>query len=254
MQNAFNYGILEVTDHRPWPMPASPWIMTQTWHDLLFAHWPVDAAALGAKIPSGFELDLFDGQAWIGVVPFRMSNVGPRGVPALPWVSAFPELNVRTYVRVGGTPGVYFFSLDAANPLAVAVARTLIHLPYYSASMQVETRDGWVHYNSRRISSSGNPAELVGRYRPTGDAHAPLDGTLEHFLTERYCLFTVDRTFRAHRLDIHHPPWPLQPAEAELTVNTMADAAGIRLPGNAPLLHFSLRQDMVGWMLTPVST
>ena len=146
-------------------------------------------------------------------------------------------------------PGVYFFSLDAANPLAVAAARALIHLPYYSASMQVETRDGWVHYNSRRIPSSGNPAELVGRYRPTGAAHHPAAGTLEHFLTERYCLFTVDRGFRAHRLDIHHPPWPLQPAEAELTVNTMADAAGIRLPDIAPLLHFSRRQDVVVWLL-----
>jgi uncharacterized protein len=254
MLNDFNYGILEITDHRPWPMPASAWIMTQTWHDLLFAHWPVDAASLREKIPSGFELDLFERQAWLGVVPFHMTNVGPRGVPALPWVSAFSELNVRTYVRVKGTPGVYFFSLDAANPLAVGVARTLLHLPYYSASMQVETRDGWVHYNSRRIPSSGNPAELVGRYRPTGDARAAPDGTLEHFLTERYCLFTVDRTFRAHRLDIHHPPWPLQPAEAELTVNTMADAAGIRLPAIAPLLHFARRQDMVGWMLTAAST
>jgi uncharacterized protein YqjF (DUF2071 family) len=252
MQNDFNYGIFEVTDHRPWPMPASPWVMTQTWHDLLFAHWPVDVASLRAKIPAGFELDLFDGEAWVGVVPFRMTNVAPRGVPALPWLSAFPEVNVRTYVRVRGTPGVYFFSLDAANPLAVGVARALVHLPYYSASMEVESRDGWVHYNSRRVPSSGNAAELTGRYRPTGEAHAAAVGTLEYFLTERYCLFTVDRAFRAHRLDIHHPPWPLQPAEAELTVNTMAAAAGIRPADVAPLVHFSLRQDMVGWMLTPV--
>jgi uncharacterized protein YqjF (DUF2071 family) len=142
----------------------------------------------------------------------------------------------------------------SANPLAVAAARALVHLPYYSASMHVETRDGWVHYDSRRIPSSGNAAELAGRYRPTGAAHHPAAGTLEHFLTERYCLFTVDRGFRAHRLDIHHPPWPLQPAEAELTVNTMAGAAGIRLPDIAPLLHFSRRQDMVGWMLTRVGT
>jgi uncharacterized protein len=252
MQNDFNYGILEITGHRPWPMPSSAWVMTQTWHDLLFAHWPVDADALRAKIPSGFDLDLFEGQAWLGVVPFHMTNVAPRGIPALPWLSAFPELNVRTYVRVHGNPGVYFFSLDAANPLAVGVARALVHLPYYSASMQVETKDGWVHYRSKRIPSSGNAAELVGRYRPTGGAHQPVDGTLEHFLTERYCLFTVDRSFRAHRLDIHHPPWPLQPAEAELTVNTMAEAAGIRLPAMAPLLHFARRQDMVGWLLAPV--
>jgi uncharacterized protein YqjF (DUF2071 family) len=177
-------------------------------------------------------------------------------------VSAFPELNVRTYVRVGGTPGVYFFSLDAANPVAVAVARTLAHLPYYSASMEVETRDGWIHYSSSRKPSSktwragfgqgdseraSRPAELAARYRPVAEVRQPVDGTLEHFLTERYCLFTVDRDFRAYRVDIHHPPWPLQSAEAELTVNTMADAAGIRLPAVAPLLHFAKRQDTVAW-------
>jgi uncharacterized protein YqjF (DUF2071 family) len=254
MQNDFNYGIFGKTDHRPWPVPAGPWVMTQTWNDLLFAHWPVDAAVLRAKIPAGLELDLFEGQAWLGVVPFHMTNVAPRGVPALPWISAFPELNVRTYVRVGGRTGVYFFSLDAGNPLAVGVARTLLNLPYYSASMQVETRDGWIHYASRRLPSSGNPAELGGRYRPVGEAHEALDGTLEYFLTERYCLFTVDRTFRAHRLDIHHPPWQLQPAEAVLTVNTMADAAGVRLPDIAPLLHFARRQDAAAWMPVAVGT
>jgi hypothetical protein len=101
----FDHAILEVTGHRPWPMPGSAWVMTQTWHDLLFAHWPVDGTSLRAKIPSGFQLDLFDGQAWLGIVPFRMTNVAPRFVPALPWISAFPELNVRTYVRAGGKPG-----------------------------------------------------------------------------------------------------------------------------------------------------
>src|SRR5688500_3360843 len=99
LQNDFNYSILQDTAHRPWPMPESPWLMTQTWHDLLFAHWPVDLATLRDHVPPGFEIDTFDGQAWIGVVPFRMTNVAPRGVPALPWISAFPELNVRTYVR-----------------------------------------------------------------------------------------------------------------------------------------------------------
>jgi uncharacterized protein YqjF (DUF2071 family) len=252
MQHDFNYDILEVTAHRPWPMPTSPWIMTQTWHDLLFAHWPVSAGSLRDKIPAGFELDLFEGQAWVAVVPFTMTNVAPRGVPALPWVSAFPELNVRTYVRVGGKPGVYFFSLDAGNPLAVGVARTLAHLPYYSAAMQADSADepAWIGYSSRRTAASAPPAEFVGRYRPIGAPREPVAGTLEHFLTERYCLFTVDRSAHAIRLDIHHPPWPLQDAEAELTVNTMAEASGILLPAVAPLLHFSKRQDMVAWAPT----
>jgi uncharacterized protein YqjF (DUF2071 family) len=245
----FNHDILNITAHRPWPIPSSPWVMTQTWHDLLFAHWPIERSVLRAKIPSALELDEFDGLPWIGVVPFHMSNVSPRGVPSLPWLSAFPELNVRTYVRVDGVPGVYFFSLEAANPVAVTVARTMFHLPYFSAEMKVTERDGWIDYESRRTSSFGAPAQFVGRYRPITAPREPVEGTLEYFLTERYCLFTVDSSHRTCRLDIHHPPWPLQSAEAEITTNTMADASGIRLPSVAPLLHFSKRQDMVGWML-----
>jgi len=107
--------------------------MTQSWHNLLFAHWPVDAALLRRRMPPGLPLDLYDGQAWIGVVPFRMTNVSPRFVPALPWMSEFAEVNVRTYVTVGAKPGVYFFSLDAENALAVAAARSLLHLPYFTA-------------------------------------------------------------------------------------------------------------------------
>lgn len=246
----FNRRILEETAHRPWPMPDKPWVMTQTWHDLLFAHWPADVALLRNKVPAGFELDLFDGQAWIAVVPFRMTNVTPRGVPPLPWVSAFPELNVRTYVTVKGKPGVYFFSLDASNPVAVGVARLLAHLPYYTADMDCrKAEDGWIEYRSRRVSAHAPPAAFSGRFRPTSDPAAPERGTLEYFLTERYCLYTVDKDFHPYRLEIHHPPWPLQRAEARIDVNTMADAAGIRLPSMAPLLHFAKRQDMVAWPL-----
>lgn len=246
----FNYGILKDTAHRPWPMPDAPWLMRQTWHDLLFAHWPIALAALRPLVPSPFEIDLFDGQAWLAIVPFRMSNVAPRLVPAVPWISSFPELNVRTYVRAGDRAGVYFFSLDASNPVAVGVARTLVHLPYYTASMECEERDGWIQYRSERTASSAPPARLIARYRPVGPPQPPLAGTLEHFLTERYCLFTVDGTGDPFTLDIHHPPWPLQPAEAEITTNTMADAAGLRQPlPSQPLLHFSKRQDMVAWGL-----
>ena len=248
----FNYESLDVTDRRPWPLPSSPWVMTQTWHDLLFAHWSADHSVLRTKIPREFELDEFNGHAWIGVVPFHMSHVSPRGVPSLPWLSAFPELNVRTYVRVNGVPGVFFFSLEAANPVAVRVARKMFHLPYFLADMKVVERDGWIDYESRRISSFGPPAQFVGRYRPTDEPHAPIPGSLEYFLTERYCLFTVDSSRRTCRLDIHHPPWLLQNAEAEISINTMADALGIRLQSDAPLLHFSKRQDMVGWMLRRV--
>jgi uncharacterized protein YqjF (DUF2071 family) len=255
MNNDFNYGILNETGHRPWPMPSSPWLMTQTWHELLFAHWPVDAAVLRTLVPPVFPIDTFHGQAWVGIVPFRMTNVAPRFVPALPWISAFPELNVRTYVRVGNRQGVYFFSLDAANPVAVRVARTVVHLPYYTASMEYrDGEDGWIRYRSERTNPGAPAAALIARYRPFGPVQPPAPGTLEHFLTERYCLFTVDKAGRPYTLDIHHPPWPLQQAEADIEVNTMAPASGITLPDTAPLLHFARRQDMVGWGLEKLRT
>jgi uncharacterized protein len=225
-------------------MPEGPWLMTQTWHDLLFAHWPVDADRLGERVPAAFELDTFGGQAWLGVVPFSMTNVSPRGVPALPFVSEFPELNVRTYVRVGDKPGVYFFSLDAGSAIAVRAARLLFNLPYFTASMRVDHAGSVVRYASTRAEGS---AELSGEYAPSGPPSAPVRGSLEYFLTERYCLYHVDRRGRPYRLDIHHPPWPLQPATAVFARNTMAQAASLELPMQPPLLHFSKRQDMVGW-------
>jgi uncharacterized protein YqjF (DUF2071 family) len=240
----FNRAILTETAHRPWPMPTGPWIMTQTWNDLLFAHWPVAQDRLRELVPARFELDLFEGQAYVGVVPFHMSNVSPRFVPSLPWISAFPELNVRTYVTVDGKPGVFFFSLDAANPVAVGAARTLLNLPYFSAQMNVDV-DGRVDYTSRRLSEPA--AEFRASYQPHGNPRPPQAGSLDYFLTERYCLYAVDHHVHAYRLDIHHPPWPLETADAEIVANTMAEAAGVRLPSIAPLLHFAKRQDMVCW-------
>src|SRR5688572_19761624 len=204
-QNDFDYDILEQVQHRPWPMPEAPWILTQTWHDLLFAHWRINRTELEARIPAGLELDLYEGEAWLGIVPFRMTNVAPRGVPALPWVSAFPELNVRTYVRVGDKPGVYFFSLDAGNPLAVGFARTMFNLPYYSASMDVAENDETVRYRSRRTVHGDQAAEFGSTYRPSAGVFRAQPHTLEYFLTERYCLYTVNDSEEPQRLDIHHP-------------------------------------------------
>jgi uncharacterized protein YqjF (DUF2071 family) len=248
MPGDFNHAIVNDVGHRPWPMPARPWVMTQTWHDLLFAHWPIDAAVLQAALPFGLVLDTFQSRAWIGIVPFRMTNVTARGWPNLPRVSAFPELNVRTYVRARGKPGVYFFSLDAASRLAVRAARLLFHLPYFEATMRISASDGAIAYLSRRRDSAGGrPAAFECRYAPAGKPARPVSGTLEHFLTERYCLHTADRRGRIVTVDIHHPPWPLQPARADFTLNTMAAAAGFQLPDVQPLLHFARRQDVVIW-------
>ncbi len=230
--------------------------MAQVWHDLLFAHWPVPPAQLRPLVPAALPLDTFRGQAWVGVVPFHMSGVRLRGTPAVPGFSAFPELNVRTYVTVDEKPGVYFFSLDATNPIAVLAARAWYRLPYYHSRMHVDVHGDEVRYISRRIQSGTPRAELVARYAPTGPAAPPLDGTLEYFLTERYCLYTASRRGHVFRAEIHHPPWMLQPAEAEFQRNTMAEASGITLPDTVPLLHFAKRQDMIAWapvrLLAPV--
>jgi uncharacterized protein len=233
--------------HRPWPLPTGPWVMAQSWHDLLFAHWPLDAAVLSPILPPQLQLDTFEGQAWIAVVPFRMTGVRLRGTPAMPWLSAFPELNVRTYVTFDRKPGVWFFSLDAGNALAVAIARAWFHLPYFRARMSCKERDGWIHYESKRTHRGATAGLLKGRYRPIGKIFSPQLGTLEHFLTERYCLYTNDGRGQIIRAEIHHRPWPLQLAEAELSRNSMADAAGVPLPVSMPLLHFAKRQDVLVW-------
>jgi uncharacterized protein YqjF (DUF2071 family) len=243
--------ILAHTAHRPWPVPDGSWIMTQSWHDLLFAHWPLDPDVLRAHVPAGLPLDLFDGHGWIGVIPFHMTNVAPRGVPSLPGLSAFPELNVRTYVALNGKPGVYFFSLDAASTLAVVGARTVFNLPYFRAEMAVNAGARRVTYRSVRRSAIS--AQFAGTYAPVGAVALPQQGTLEHFLVERYCLYTTTRSGELRRLDIHHQPWPLQTADAQIAVNTMAAASGITLPSVAPLLHFAKRMDVLTWGLREAS-
>lgn len=237
---------LQGVAHRPWRLPAGPWVMAQIWHDLLFAHWRLSAAALRRHIPDQLAIDTFDGSAWLAVVPFQMSGVRLRGTPALPWLSAFPELNVRTYVIRDGRPGVWFFSLDAGNPLAVAVARAWFHLPYFRARMHCEKGDGWIDYASERTHRGASAAALRCRYRPAGPTFSPLPGTLEHFLTERYCLYAVDASGDLHVGEIRHPPWPLQPAEGEFERNTMADSLAIPLTSQ-PILHFAKRQHVVVW-------
>lgn len=238
--------ILDEIAHRPWPLPAGRWIMQQKWHDLLFAHWPVSVELLRPQVPAGLEIDTFNGQAWLAVVPFRMSGVRLRGTPTIPWLSAFPELNVRTYVTCREKPGVWFFSLDAGNPIAVGIARRWFRLPYFRARMSCIERDGWIEYASRRTHAGATAAELRGRYRPVDTSSHPLPGTLEHFFTERYCLYALDGQGRLLRGEIHHRPWPLQRAEAEWESNSMEEQLGIKLDSQS-LLHFARRQDVLVW-------
>ena len=234
--------------HRPWHAPASPWVMRQKWHDLLFMHWPVAVQDLRPLIPRELELETFDGTAWVGVVPFHMSGIRLRGLPPIPGLSAFPELNVRTYVRSGTKPGVWFFGLEAASALAVSAARRWFHLPYFRARMAFENSDGTIFYKSHRTHRGAPRVDFRAKYRPTGEVFRAQRGTLEYFLTERYCLYAAagPRIFRG---EIDHLPWPLQPAEVEVENNTMAASHGITLRNAKPLLHFARYQDVKIWGL-----
>ena len=414
-------------DHRPWPLPAGRWAWRQSWRDLLFAHWPAPVAAVRRLVPPGLAIDTFDGATWVGVVPFRMAGVMRRPLPDLPWVSAFPELNVRVYVTAGGKPGVWFLSLDATNFLAVVAARALFHLPYYRAEIDITAEgegfayrcvrtdrrppaadprvesassdadgtagsasewadrrppaadrrvesassdadgtagsasewtdrrppaadhrvesassdadgvagsasewadrrpppadrrvesassdadgaggsasewadrrppaaDRWVEsassdadgvagsasedarstLNERRASedahsttatpaavgrrpSAVSSAAVGGRssavvfeahYRPTSPVYAAVPGTLEHWLTERYCLYAEGPDGALTRTEVHHRPWPLQHAAAEITANTIAAAGGLPVAGPPTHLHFAKRIDVVVW-------
>jgi len=231
--------------------------MRQQWHDLLFAHWPIPLATMRALVPPALELDSWAGMAWVGVVPFRMQGVRPRFVTAVPWLSAFPELNVRTYVkaREGGVTkaGVYFFSLEAANPVAVAIARSTFKLPYFNAAMQLHDDGRQIHYTSQRTHRGAAPAAFNGRYGPTGPVYRAQPDTIDHWLTERYALYTLGRGNAVYIGEIHHLPWPLQPAQATITVNTMAQASQLPLPDQPPLLHFARALDVVVWPLRPLA-
>ncbi|MDX6377283.1 MAG: uncharacterized protein QOE98_1586 [Gaiellaceae bacterium] len=234
--------------HRPWPVPAAPWVMRMSWHDLCFLHWRVDPEAIAPRLPEGLELETYDGSAWVGVVPFRMTDVSPRGVPRIRRLGDFAELNVRTNVSAGGKPGVWFFSLDATSPLAVRIARGLFCLPYLDARIETRRDGDAVRYTSVRTHLGAGPAELTVRYRPTGPSTQSPPGSLEHFLTERYCLYAANRRGQLLRQEIDHAPWPLQPATAEIERCTMTRPLGIDLGTEPPLAHFAERLDVVSWL------
>jgi uncharacterized protein YqjF (DUF2071 family) len=222
-------------------MPERSWLQGQTWDQLLFMHWRAGADAVRELLPGRLPLDTFEGEAWIGITPFSLSGFRLRGLLPVPLVSTFLEVNARTYVTYEGKPGIWFFSLDAESRLAVEAAKLAYRLPYHHARMSATRRGDWVDYRSSRVG-----AELDVSYRPNGPVRQAEPGTLEHFLTERYCLYTEHES-ELYRAEIHHGPWPLQVAEAELRENTLSPLAH----DGEPLLHYSERQDVVIWSLEP---
>src|SRR5436305_5170213 len=238
---------LEHTEHRPWPIAPRGWTMGQSWEELLFARWRVRLEDVRAHVPPALEVEQHDGSAWLGITPFRLTNLRARGTLPLPRVSSFLELNVRTCVRAADEkPGIWFFSLDASSRLAVEAARRGYKLPYFHARMSATRRGEWIDYECARLDEPGRV--FSGRYRPGGAVFSAEPGSLEWFLAERYFLYTTDLG-ELRRAEIHHELWPLQRAEAEIE---LASISLLELQGE-PLCHFSRRQDVVIWPLEPVS-
>jgi uncharacterized protein YqjF (DUF2071 family) len=250
---------LQTVDHRPWPLPAGHWRLAQNWLDLLFAHYPVPPAALRPLVPAELEIDAYEGQSWIGVVPFRMTGIRAWPFPSVPGTSAFLELNLRLYVRYQDRPGVWFISLDASNTLAVHTARWLFDLPYHRATMSMKTRGDTVKFHSDRPPRqlrprlSADPATPVrvmfdAEYTPDGPEFHARPGSLEHFLTERYCLYSLSPRGRLCRSEVHHAPWPLRVAHGHVDAAGLLAATGLENHAlHQPLLHFSRGVSTVIW-------
>ncbi len=233
-------------DHRPWGLPKSPWIWRQSWRDLLFAHWSISARELRPLVPPALTIQEFEGTSWIGIVPLLMAGVMRRPLPDLPGLSRFPELNLRLYVEYEGKPGVWFLSLDATNPIAVWAARRFFYLPYVRARIAIKrVSPGFIHQSERLRGDSR--ARFSAQYEPTSEPHETRPGTLEHFLTERYCLYSQSPKGELYRAEVHHAPWPLQSASAEFEANELPEAHGLKLDRKPDLLHFSSRLDVVVW-------
>jgi uncharacterized protein YqjF (DUF2071 family) len=216
--------------------------------ELLLAHWRVPVETLRAHVPSELEVETHEGTAFVGIAAFRVTGLRARGLLPLPGASSFLQLNVRTYVNAGAgeKPGIWFFSLDVGSRLAVEAARRAYKLPYFHARMSATHRGEWIDYECARMDQAGRV--FSGRYRPSGAVVRAVPGSLEWFLAERYCLYTVDRG-KVRRAEIHHELWDLQPAEAEIE---LASIAPLDLSGEL-LCHFSRRQDVVIWPLERVA-
>ncbi|WP_137682268.1 YqjF family protein [Haloarcula mannanilytica] len=210
-------------------------LLTMTWQDVGFMHWPVEPEIVGATLPDGLAVDTYDGRAWLSVVPFQMADIRPRGSPI---GRSFGELNLRTYVVADGTPGVYFYNLDADDRLSVTLARQLFQLSYYRASMQIRADGDSVEFQSRRTSSRAPPADFHATYGPTGPPETPEPDSLESFLVERYRFYAASDDGTVYYADIDHEPWPLQEGQADIETNGLFAASGFDRPDGDPLVHY----------------
>jgi uncharacterized protein YqjF (DUF2071 family) len=241
--------LLTQISHRTEALCPLPWIVFQRWETLLFASWPVAPEVMRACVPEPLEIDTFDGTAWLTIVPMHMRDLHVRDLPPIPGTSTFPEINLRTYVKVGGRPGVYFFSIECNAPFADLVANLLFDFPYKPATMNYRVDGPSIAIDSARGGGSANAANFSAKYQPVGDAFTPAPGSLEDFLLSRFASFSVANTGAVLRGDLHHDVWTIRRAQADISVNSLAKSAGIDVLDRAPQLFYSQGTDTVVWPL-----
>lgn len=255
-------SLLYSVEHRPWPPPDGQWLLSQSWNDLLFAHFAVAPQTLRRLVPEAFTLDLYDGAAWLTVSPFCTSHMRPSGVPPMPGISHFPQVRLRTYVTMidkegKAKPGVFYFSVDAANLSAVWFARMFFRMQYWHSAIRVsgatlqarKPKERTIHFRSLRLhgpTAIGGPARFEAVYAPEGEPERARRGSLDEFLTERYCVYSMNRE-KVYRSEIHHQPWPLQRATVEIRENSIADPLGLALSATPDICHFSRSLKMLAW-------
>jgi hypothetical protein len=250
-------SLLYSVGHRPWLPPDGQWLLSQSWNDLLFAHYAIDPATLRRLIPEELTLELYDGAAWLTLSPFSTSHMRPSGIPPLPGLSFFSQINLRTYVTMDGKPGLYYFSVDAANLTAVWCARIFFRMQYWHSKIQVSgatiqaraATEPTIHFRASRLHgpvAANGPAKLDVSYAPEGEAERARRGSLDEFLTERYCVYSWDRG-KFYRIEAHHQPWALQRVGVEFRANSIADPLGLALPMKPDLCHFSRSLKMLAW-------
>jgi uncharacterized protein len=249
-----NHGPAKPTDkdrldirERPQGSP----IIHQNWGKLLFMHWPVRKETLRPLIPHRLTIDTFNGSAWIAVVPFTMWDVRALFSPPLPWLSSFHELNVRTYVHLNGVPGIWFLSLDINSVVAVLAAREFFHLPYFSADIDLQQQANRIDYRLRRARRNPPPAGFEASWTIGDMLPYSHPGSLEFFLTERYCFYSTYKQ-RLYQCRVFHQPWPLQEARLDGIASTMIESHSLPTPDNEPFLHYAEAVSVDIWPLVEV--
>lgn len=245
-------AIIQRNASRPIPVPDRSWASYQSWDNLLTCHWPIDQAVLRPKVPAELEIDTYDGQAWIALIPMFMGTIRLRDLGGILTERRFPELNFRTYVRYGGRTGVYFFHVDAEALLVDIGARVFFHTPYEPALVEFDqTSDGGFTFRSHRLMPPHQTFEAV--YRPIGTPAPAPPGSLIEFQAERYSGFARTETGAIMRGDLIHDPWLLQEVEVDVRQNTVLACAGFDLPMTPPVVHYAPGVDVVLWTFDDVT-